>query len=737
MAAASKQDSVVKPVGVIEVKDKWQDIAGYVFGYAHPLIVVDVEIRELEAGVLTTLKSSVCQILENQIGELEPNATEGEALLTFMLELIHALQKSANLPIYQTGKVFAQRTLGNTGVRASLIIPVLSLNNTFRLFQYTSAFVAKMFANLGEEKPFSNADLDHDIQAVVKILQSLRYKSINIPRILDAAYRAEIPVTFLTDSCLVLGYGARSRWLESTLSDRTSALGVTFARTKTQSSRVLRKYGLPAPYNTRVRTIDAALSAAHDQGYPVVIKPVDRDGGKGVHAGLTSDKEVTDAFKDAKRYSKSVLLEKHIAGYDYRLTVVHNELVKASYRKPGGVTGDGVSSIGELVANAQTDAEALRRERERGKVLFSLDEEAETLLQEAGMGTDSVPEKGMFVPLRRRANVSTGGTTEDVLDLVHPDNRDLALRAAQVFNLDFAGVDLIISDISRSWQEVDCGICEINAQPQIGTNHDPDLYIKIVQDMLAGDGRIPIILLFTMQQDSSASTLLRGLKQLLAEKVPKVAICNSEAGWLDSTLLTKKQHSIVDMARSCLLAKEVDAAVIEMPFNSVFKYGLPSRIADVLVLAAPLAEGELSANLVKTFCLMVKPHCSRGVVLDLAIAQADLFIEAMAGKNLILTCSQVGNPAMQQQLSLGTSCVWVDDSADATSAVLYIGTLNEPEPVMEFTDIADHSDLVRTCVLSAGSAMAYGYSAHVIRTILEGVVSDGKELSQDAVDKGE
>src|SRR5690606_15440095 len=145
-------------------------------------------------------------------------------------------------------------------------------------------------------------------------------------------------------------------------------------------------------------------------------------------------------YAHATGHSSRVLVEEHVPGNDYRITVENGRVIKAITRQPGGVTGDGRQTVAELVADTISKAPP-RRPRDS---LVSLDQEACDLLEARGMTIDSIPEAGAFVALRRRANMSTGGTSLDVIDRLHPDNASLAIRAAQALKLDVAGIDLIM-----------------------------------------------------------------------------------------------------------------------------------------------------------------------------------------------------------------------------------------------------------------------------------------------------
>jgi cyanophycin synthetase len=241
-----------------------------------------------------------------------------------------------------------------------------------------------------------------------------------------------------------------------------------------------------------------AQKAASALGYPVVVKAADLDGGVGVFAGLRTPMAVQRAYAEVIKLSKQVLVEQFIQGQDYRLQVFQGEVFWVALRRPACVCGDGQASVVELVrrenarrAQSVVDPNADVM-REWGGKPISLDEEATEWLAAQGLTLSSVPPVGRVVRLRGAANVTQGGTREGVaLDVVHPDNLALAVRAVAALRLDLAGVDLLVPDIRRSWKKTGGAICEVNAQPQL-SGHLQNL---LLGQLLQGQGRVPVLCL--------------------------------------------------------------------------------------------------------------------------------------------------------------------------------------------------------------------------------------------------
>jgi len=417
--------------------------------------------------------------------------------------------------------------------------------------------------------------------AACQQLSPLALRGSNSPRLLRAAAELDVPVLALGGERFQYGQGRRAQWLESTFTLNTATIASQLARDKQAAAQRLRQAGLPVPDHHPVTTVREALRVARQLGYPVVVKPRDRDGGQGVAAGLRNEAELRAAFESARALSPSVLIEQHVEGRDYRLTVLDGELLWAVERIPAGITGDGVQSVAQLVA-----AENARPQRGTGSHALlkqlQLDGEAQQLLQHQGLDTQSVPPAGCFVRLRRIANVSTGGQPVAVNDQVHPDNARLAVRAAAALRLDLAGVDLLLPDIARSWREGGGAICEVNAQPQLGATTGPHLYAEILRRRLGGNGRIPVLALLGAPADD---TLLDELLVALAPTGVGVGWCTRAGAGINQQWLSYAPHDSLASTRMLLTDAGVDLLVLSVQDDQLLRVGLPVDRIDCLVVA--------------------------------------------------------------------------------------------------------------------------------------------------------
>ncbi|HTM95462.1 MAG TPA: hypothetical protein VL100_06575 [Croceibacterium sp.] len=312
-----------------------------------------------------------------------------------------------------------------------------------------------------------------------------------------AACELDIPVLEWHSVFLQLGYGRRAIVVNHSLTSAAPSIGVHFARQKDKANHLLARAGFPVAEGSVVTDLQGALRCAEAIGYPVVIKPADRDGGEAVSADIRTPRELRQAFDRARAASPRVMVEKHIPGLDYRLLFLREELLMVVERRPGGVEGNGRDTIARLLE--QLNAKQARDDAFTAELEF--DDEARLMLERENLSLASIPADGAFVRLRRAANHALGGTVRRVEE-IHPDNVDLARRAMRLLRLDIAGMDLILPDVTRSWRETGGAICEVNAQPTLGDPTRRDLYKEILQQMMPHGGRIPVVLAVGVLDDA-------------------------------------------------------------------------------------------------------------------------------------------------------------------------------------------------------------------------------------------
>lgn len=416
-----------------------------------------------------------------------------------------------------------------------------------------------------------------------KAVKSLLPPGLNPSRLLTAARTLGRPVQWLERAIMQIGHGRRARLLHSTLTDATPSLGVTLAKDKVRAARWLRQAGLPVPQHAEVADAEAAVAAAERLGWPVVVKPADRDRGDGARANLNSPELVRAAFAHASAISKRVLVEQHIAGHEYRLTVVNGELFWAHERVPASVTGDGQHSLRTLIeAENARRLKALRTDP-NGWVPIQMDAENLGYLQENGRSLDDVPPDGEVVRLQRVPAATTGGGGQAYFDTIHPDNRVLAERAAQLLRLDIAGVDLIMPDITRSWREVGGAVTEVNAIPQVSIQTEPTLATQLLARIMPHSGRIPLLFVLA---EGSRPDWLDGVVSRLEAAGLCVGLTTPEGMQIGENWIRGPRISVWDDIRALQMDPSVGAMVIISDGDAFLKAGLPFDAVDALVVQA-------------------------------------------------------------------------------------------------------------------------------------------------------
>lgn len=406
--------------------------------------------------------------------------------------------------------------------------------------------------------------------------------------IVEACKERGIPVHRLNEgSLLQLGYGRNQRRIQATITDATSSIGVDIACDKEMTKRILSEGGVPVPCGHIVRTEEEAVEAFLDMETTVVIKPLHGNQGKGVTLQLTSTAEVRAAFKVAQTYGEWVIIEEYIEGQHYRLVVVGDRLVAAAKRVPAHVVGDGRSTIEELVA--QTNADPLRGD-DHEKVLTKIKIDSVVLLNLTlkNLTLSTVPDQGEVVYLRDSANLSTGGIAEDVTDLVHPDNVDLAVYVSKLIGLDVAGIDLVIEDIESSYRERSGHIIEVNAAPGIRMHHFPskgkarNVGKAIVEQVLpSGNGRIPIV---AISGTNGKTTTTRMISKLLTDQKLLVGMTSTDGIYINKKMWVKGDMTGPESARVVLRHPQVQVAVLETARGGILRSGLGYDYADVAVI---------------------------------------------------------------------------------------------------------------------------------------------------------
>jgi cyanophycin synthetase len=409
--------------------------------------------------------------------------------------------------------------------------------------------------------------------------------------ILDEAVSRDIPWIRLNQYSLVqLGQGVHAKRIRATMTSATSAIAVDIASDKDLTTRLLGAAGLPVPKQESVRTADQAVRVAERIGYPVVVKPLDGNHGRGVCLDLMSEKDVREAFDIAKGESRRgvIVVESLIIGKDYRCLIIDGKVAAIAERVPASVTGDGTSTVEQLVDTANADP---RRGVGHEKVLtrIKVDDAAIERVRDQGLEMTDVPPEGQMVKLALTGNMSTGGISIDRTFEAHPENVEIAEEAARMVGLDIAGIDFICPDITEPVRETGGAICEVNAAPGFRmhthpTIGEPQFIAKPVVDMLFPPGaqsRIPIV---AVTGTNGKTTTSRMISHIFKGMGRKVGMTSTDGVVIDERLVIRADASGPRSARMVLQNPRVDFAVFEVARGGILREGLGYERNDVAVV---------------------------------------------------------------------------------------------------------------------------------------------------------
>lgn len=418
------------------------------------------------------------------------------------------------------------------------------------------------------------------------------------------ATKRNIPYIRLNEGSRVqFGYGVNQRKMQASISDSTSVLGVDIACNKDETKNILANAGIPVPQGVVVKNERELKEAVEELGYPVVIKPLDGNHGRCVTTNIRTYEQALEAFDQASGVSKDVIVEKFITGSDFRFLVINYKLVAVALRSPASVTGDGVSTIAQLIEKANEDP---RRGNGHSNVLTKIvvDDDTTSILKEKGLSLVSVLPHKETLALKRTANISTGGTSTDVTDHVHPDNIFLAERVAKVIGLDICGFDVIAPNVSESLYDNGGAVIEVNAAPGLRMHLAPTYGVarnvaEPIFDMLFPDeaeSRIPIVAVSGTNGKTTTTRLISHMARV-SGYVP--GFTTTEGIYINDRLVDKGDCTGYHSARFILKDPSVDFAVLECARGGILKNGLGFNTCDVGIVTN-ISEDHLGLSEINT-----------------------------------------------------------------------------------------------------------------------------------------
>ncbi|MFT5298268.1 MAG: cyanophycin synthetase [Colwellia sp.] len=527
-----------------------------------------------------------------------------------------------------------------------------------------------------------NFDFQQELADFIRFAQRKEFGP-STQSLVDAAEDRDIPWLRLNEHSLVqFGHGKYQQRIQATITSETKHIAVEIACDKEDTHNLLNDLGLPVPLQRMVYSDTQAVKMAKRIGYPVVLKPLNANHGRGVSIDLTTEEQVITAFAFAREHgsSRAVLVESFLTGLDHRMLVVDGELVAVAKRVPGHVVGDGVSTISKLIDIINEDP---RRGVGHEKVLtqLALDTQAKRLLEEASFTEETVLPEGELFYLRSTANLSTGGTAIDMTDVVHPDNKAMAERAVKSIGLDIGGVDFLTADITQSYKDIGGGIVEVNAAPGFRMHVAPsegkprDVAGKVM-DMLFPPTlpkRIPIA---GITGTNGKTTTSRMLSHILKSAGHVVGMTSTDGVYVDGQLSVKGDMTGPVSSQIVLRDPSVDIAVLETARGGIARSGLGYRESDVAA-CINVQEDHLGLRGINTLDQLAEVKrivvevATDSVVLNADDAQCLKMADHTKAKHLCYVTMNTGHSLVREHIRAGGRAVVLEKGINGDMITIF------------------------------------------------------------------
>jgi cyanophycin synthetase len=456
---------------------------------------------------------------------------------------------------------------------------------------YAARAAVRIAQALTDDKPY---DLEEDIMKLREIREDTRLGP-STGCIVEEAAKRNIPYIRLNKHSLVqLGYGVHQKRIRATIASTTGNIAVDIACDKEETKNLLGAAEIPVPGGTVIRNEEGLREAVTKYGYPLVIKPIDGNHGKGNTTNITTWEQALTAFEAAKVYGRSAIIEKFITGFDFRILVINYKFICAALRTPAAVIGDGKNNIQYLIDEVNKDP---RRGYGHEKVLtqITIDQFTQKMLDEKNYTLETVPAKGEQVLVKPTANLSTGGTSNNVTEEVHPANIFMCERIAKIIGLDICGIDIMASDLRTPVTENGGAILEVNAAPGFRMHIEPSEGLprnvaEPVVDMLfpkGSEGRIPII---AITGTNGKTTTTRLTAHIAKSAGKKVGYTTSDGVYIQNQLMMKGDCTGPISSQFVLKDPTVDFAVLECARGGILKNGLAFQNCEVAIVTNVAAD---------------------------------------------------------------------------------------------------------------------------------------------------
>jgi cyanophycin synthetase len=692
----------------------------------HKLIAVKLDIGSWETLSAEQIRDFYDRLLEvmpslksSRFRELEPAETaelqHDHQLIPFIEQMALELQRLADLDCLY----------GSTYGLGDGVYKIV--------FSYCTEEAGIYAANAAIE--CARALLEHrsfDVNAAVQKIEELNQQESLGPStqaIVDEAASRGIPYARMNEESLIrLGYGRNQKLFRATVVETTGSIAVDMVASKWMTKSVLEQNGIPVPKGVVIETVEELAEAVREIGFPLVVKPIDGNHGRGITTGITSQEAALEAFQLAKPVADEVIVESYVEGDDYRFLVINYKLIAVAKRTPAMVTGDGTSTIRQLIEQVNNDPER-GEDHEQVLTAIKIDHHTLALLEEAGLTIDSVIPEGQEVHLKRTANLSTGGTATDMTDVVHPDNVFMAERIARLMHLDVCGIDIMAKDVTTPIALGNGAIIEVNAGPGFRMHTHPSEgrprnVAKPVIDMLFPDnakGRIPIV---AITGTNGKTTTTRLVAHIAKHAGLSAGFTTTDGIYINDQLVYKGDCSGPKSAEVVLGDPTVNFAVLECARGGILRSGLAFDQCDVSIVTN-MSEDHLGLGDIHTLeqYTRVKEVVPKSTAPDgFAILNADdervLNMKDQLSCNVILFSTEPDNPGIEEHCANGGQSIVIENG------YYVIRKGNEKTHLIAVNDIpltysGSAEFMVKNILPAIGASIASGFSLQVIKDALQ------------------
>jgi cyanophycin synthetase len=431
-------------------------------------------------------------------------------------------------------------------------------------------------------------DLEYDIQQMREIREATRLGP-STGSIVEEAIARDIPWIRLNNQSLVqLGYGKNQVRFRATMTEKTSCIAVDIASNKEETKRLLQEQAIPVAKGITISSTEGVDEAIRRVGFPLVFKPLDGNHGRGISINIKNREDAVEAYEFAAKISRKVIVERYVTGYDFRVLVIDNKMVAAALRDPAHVKGDGTSTVQQLIDIENTDP---RRGygHENVLTLITVDRDTLDLLEKKGYTLDTVPAVGEKVFVKSTANLSTGGTSVDVTDHVHPQNIFICERISKIIGLDICGIDIMAENLTEPLTENGGVVLEVNAAPGFRMHIAPSEGLPRnvaghVIDMLYPQGKSSRIPIIAVTGTNGKTTTTRLIAHIVKNNGHRVGFTTSDGIYVQNNMMLKGDTTGPVSSEFILKDPTVDFAVLETARGGILRSGLGFGFCDIGVV---------------------------------------------------------------------------------------------------------------------------------------------------------